>query len=263
MKKIDNKIKISVSIQRQMAFTLAEVLIVLGIIGVVAALTIPTLMTKTQNQEYITALKKAYTETNQALKLLANDNGCAGDLKCTGFFAKGLADPDNTFGDELVKYFHVAKNCKTDINQGCLPTSTNTNFDGTGTTYNKDTNTHYKFVTSDGMSFIINNYANNCITDGTEGSSNYSTGKTGNMSQTCGDILIDINGLKKPNRYGRDTFFFFITNGKGPLIYPDGGSDFINPWIDNSGTPTTCIPTNPKSQFCAGRVMEEGWQMNY
>ena len=41
------------------AFTLAEVLITLGIIGVVAAMTMPTLMNQTQGAQYKTAYKKA------------------------------------------------------------------------------------------------------------------------------------------------------------------------------------------------------------
>ena len=44
---------------KRIAFTLAEVLITLGIIGVVAALTIPTLIQKYEKQVYITQLKKA------------------------------------------------------------------------------------------------------------------------------------------------------------------------------------------------------------
>ncbi|MBP7211391.1 type II secretion system protein, partial [bacterium] len=48
------------------AFTLAEVLITLGIIGVVAALTIPTLMQRTQDREAISALKKFYSTLSSA-----------------------------------------------------------------------------------------------------------------------------------------------------------------------------------------------------
>ena len=42
-------------------FTLAEVLITLVIIGVIASMTIPTLMNKTNKQEYVSRLKKAYS----------------------------------------------------------------------------------------------------------------------------------------------------------------------------------------------------------
>ena len=55
--------------QFKRGFTLAEVLITITIIGVVAALTIPTLITNYQKQETIVKLKKIYAVMNQALKL--------------------------------------------------------------------------------------------------------------------------------------------------------------------------------------------------
>ena len=54
------------------AFTLAEVLITLGIIGVVAALTLPTLIQNHQKQVYVTQLKKAYSTINNAYNKMAN-----------------------------------------------------------------------------------------------------------------------------------------------------------------------------------------------
>ena len=55
-------------------FTLAEVLITLGIIGIVAAMTIPTLMTNYQKKTTATRVKKAYAEILQAIKLSEVDN---------------------------------------------------------------------------------------------------------------------------------------------------------------------------------------------
>lgn len=55
--------------KRKNAFTLAEVLITLGIIGVVAAMTVPTLVGQTGEQEYRTGLKKAVSTINQAAQL--------------------------------------------------------------------------------------------------------------------------------------------------------------------------------------------------
>lgn len=57
------------------AFTLAEVLITLGIIGVVAALTLPILIQNYRNNEVETKLKKVYSTMNQAIKLSEIDNG--------------------------------------------------------------------------------------------------------------------------------------------------------------------------------------------
>ena len=57
------------------AFTLAEVLITLSIIGVIAAITVPTLMTNIEHQKTAVFLKKAHTVLNQATKMSTVDNG--------------------------------------------------------------------------------------------------------------------------------------------------------------------------------------------
>ncbi len=68
------------------AFTLAEVLITLTIIGVIAAMTIPTLASKYQKHVYVVGLKKAYAELAQAFKMIPLAEDCAaGDYSCAGF----------------------------------------------------------------------------------------------------------------------------------------------------------------------------------
>lgn len=57
------------------AFTLAEVLITLGVIGVVAAITIPTLIQNYQKQVTVNRLKETYSILEQAVKMSEIDNG--------------------------------------------------------------------------------------------------------------------------------------------------------------------------------------------
>ncbi len=59
--------------KKKLAFTLAEVLITLGIIGVVAAMTIPTLMTNVKAKKLRTQFLKSYSIVQQAIKLMEND----------------------------------------------------------------------------------------------------------------------------------------------------------------------------------------------
>ena len=59
---------------RSNAFTLAEVLITLGIIGIVAAMTIPTLIQNYQKRAYVAGLQKAYAQLAQAFKLAMADD---------------------------------------------------------------------------------------------------------------------------------------------------------------------------------------------
>ena len=60
---------------KNLGFTLAEVLITLGIIGVVAAMTIPTLMSTFAKQRTETQLKAFYSRINQTIKMSIADNG--------------------------------------------------------------------------------------------------------------------------------------------------------------------------------------------
>ena len=57
------------------AFTLAEVLITLGIIGIVASLTLPTIIEQHQKLETVTKIKKAYSTLSQAIERAKVDNG--------------------------------------------------------------------------------------------------------------------------------------------------------------------------------------------
>lgn len=54
---------------KRSGFTLAEVLVTLVIIGIIAAMTIPTLLNNTNSQEYRSAIKKAIAMTNQAITM--------------------------------------------------------------------------------------------------------------------------------------------------------------------------------------------------
>lgn len=60
---------------RKGAFTLAEVLITLGIIGVVAALTLPSLIQKYQEQVLENQLKKMYSTISQGIQKAMADDG--------------------------------------------------------------------------------------------------------------------------------------------------------------------------------------------
>src|SRR5574344_184193 len=102
---------------KRSAFTLAEVLIVLGIIGIVASMTIPTLMNKVAKQEYLTALKKFYsTQTDGWSRLLADEG--VQQLEDTSVFQSMTASSCSPsyanyafckpFFDNLKKYFRFS-----------------------------------------------------------------------------------------------------------------------------------------------------------
>ncbi|MCK7488699.1 MAG: type II secretion system GspH family protein [Bacillus subtilis] len=262
--------------KKSLGFTLAELLITLTIIGIVATLTIPALQRAYEKQQIVTSLQTVVTTGNAALKKMAADKGCIDDLLCSGVFehsGRTAAEHTKDVGDELVKYFNVAKNCSNTTNMNCWAASYNYNFDGSGsnTTNINTSNIYYKFIATNGMAYFIhlNSTCNN----------NWSNNKTGHLRQNCGSLFVDINGPNKgPNYRGRDIFGFYISNGKGALLYPYGGSDALYlmfmkfSW--NQETPQVtddlCSPksdnpaaTGRDGSYCTGRIMEKSWRVDY
>ena len=163
-------------------FTLAEVLITLGIIGVVAALTIPTLIKNYQKKAATTAAKKAYSTLSQAYLQILKENedgvsSCAtNDSRCLGnLFSPVLKSTNSKL---WIPQSEIAEGCWEDKDLDDLR------------------ETHYCISTIDGISYDFD--------------MEYSA--KGGIVQT--KIYVDINGLKKPNRYGKDRFEFLIYNQK-------------------------------------------------
>lgn len=179
-------------------FTLAEVLITLGIIGVVAALTIPTLMQNADERANVVALKKAFSTLSNAYKLAEQENGTPD----TWGIVAGPA-PSPPMLNNLKPYLRVDKDC-TDGSQGCFPPGVNylflaSSLGGQGVTDNWG---YPKLKLVDGTLILAIGDNPNC-TD------NY--GNSLALKNACGRIYIDVNGFKKPNQYGKDFFAFYLT----------------------------------------------------
>src|SRR5574344_1910575 len=190
--KVKNRVKFS---QYKSAFTLAEVLIVLGIIGVVAAFTIPTLMNKVQKHEYVVGLKKAYsTQMDGWSRLLADegvqqlDDTSVWQSMTDDCFTLQATDAScKPFLDNLKKYFRFSV--------VTAPSYQTYNLKGT-----KDTDyTDWTVLAfADGSVMSVGwfyKFANKA--DATRSEEIAAGG--GHMYSSQGDIVIDINGFKKPN----------------------------------------------------------------
>src|SRR5574344_1050038 len=90
---------------KRAGFTLAEVLIVLGIIGVVASFCIPTLIQKVQHQEIETKLKKFYSDVNQAINLSKSEYGDMDTWDYTDTVFEGGTANYETTKEWCEKYF--------------------------------------------------------------------------------------------------------------------------------------------------------------
>lgn len=204
------------------AFTLAEVLITLTIIGVVAATLIPSIITNSENRELITLAKKNYSILNQALLRYKADGGSMSDMF--------PPDKDSNYSlDQIAPYLNVQKKC----------TTTQICWNEKSVYLNKINNGYGTYVSGD--SYYGKNRANAILGDGArisitnnganitksvqcdnkrDSDGNYlldANGKTTPVYCTFTNyafIYIDTNGAKGPNKFGYDNFEFRIYENK-------------------------------------------------
>ena len=221
-------------------FTLAETLITLGIIGVVAAMTIPTLMAIYQKKQAATRLKKAFSIIQQTVRLSQDDNGGLESwdttLKGTDFFHKYIADYVK-FTDEYTS-------------KELMSAAPRTLLDGSayfGTTYGSDNTTSAHFTLLDGTMITMN------LNSGAE------------KGLWVG---IDVNGLSKPNRIGIDTFLFFLSSEYGLRPLGDPGTPknwnygtYSRTKVGPKGTHGNACAKNKSGYWCAALIIYDGWEM--
>lgn len=207
------------------AFTLAEVLITLGIIGIVAAMTLPAIIEDTRERQTIIKLKKAYSVLqNVSLKVRAEH----GDLNMWS------DDSKEFFMKEVSKNLKVIKEC----NQGILCSRS-------------FAYSYPAVILSDGTALAFPTRQTNSGNNGGVCSSPASERRRINLHYNyCATVLVDINADKKPNKLGEDVFEFrFFTNGVVPngvdnverkQGYPNVAAENFTKCLDNKGGHGAC-----------------------
>ena len=187
---------------KKKGFTLAEVLITIGIIGVVATLTIPSLVSNYRKKVYVTQLQRSYNEVSNALmQLMAEENV---DSLSESSLGNGGAY------NFITNYLRIKKT-GSDAFAG--------NYTGIGGYGSYSYNSLGAGYSDGGTCAVMNTGAGICITDFKKG-------------YGYGQIVVDTNGKGGPNVYGRDLFAFkFYNNGEvgsaqgSSYSYSYGGSD--------------------------------------
>lgn len=172
---------------KKIGFTLAEVLITLGIIGVVAAMTIPTLVSKSQQRQHVIAWRKAYSSLAQAVRLMQADEATPEDF-VDSFKTQG--EQEFAYATALSHYMKLGKICHEGkaVEEGCLDRA-------------------YPIYYLNGESW--GNFGQ------VGGGATCTTILDGSLM--CFDsyiVVIDVNGYTKPNTYGKDIFFALIDFNK-------------------------------------------------
>jgi prepilin-type N-terminal cleavage/methylation domain-containing protein len=184
--------------RKYIGFTLAEVLITLGIIGIISAMTIPTLIQKYKERVTVNKVKNMYATFSQALKLAIAENG---EVDGWDYTATRTEQGASSFAKYLKPYFKIALDCGKNITGVCNMKQT---FALNGDSWNYYNGTeYYKLILNDGSKiwFRIN---------GT-GACKEPDRKIQNV---CALIWYDVDGTKEKNIIGKDIFVFFIMKDK-------------------------------------------------
>lgn len=165
--------------KRRFGFTLAEVLITLGIIGVVAAMTIPTLMNSTGQAEFKSGFKKAISALNQAVTM----NVALADSDFSVLNGASFAT-DGSIANMFLTRMNVVSTTTAFLSTAGLIDEGKT--DNTSPSVSGTTN--YTLFLNDGSAIGIKVAAANCI-----------LGTAAVTGGSC-SAIVDVNGAKKPNR---------------------------------------------------------------
>ncbi|MDR1167301.1 MAG: type II secretion system GspH family protein [Heliobacteriaceae bacterium] len=221
----------------QCAFTLAEVLITLGIIGVVASLTMPALIQSRNDKAAVVKVKKAYSVIANAVRLWQMEEGCDTDVAdCLGSYT--TFDCKNAFAGIESKLNIVDRRYQTEaltdvtwlpaVSYGLDGAANQNSWAGA----DKLTAGNYicRYLLNDGVTMSVH------LPDDFNKS---------------GTIFIDINGVKAPNRVGKDIFPVGIgsngssSKGVNPYFVQDSSSDHHGMCAYRSGN--ECSPDDGKS----------------
>ena len=234
-------------------FTLAEVLITLGIIGVVAAMTLPTLIQNQQKRSLEVATQKFYSTMSQAVKKYMADEG-VDDLRNTPLTdmsedGSGGEDTYKACEDFVQKYLKVAKVCE----DGCFADNykmLNGEISGVLGLKSEEKLFQGTFMLADGTVFDID---------------------YGDPWKPI-ELYVDVNGRKGPNKIGYDLW--------NMTIFYDGSIDesFVNPECKKYGGRKYCTngnsPSDVREAFfrycnenpyggCFGHFLENNFKFDY
>jgi prepilin-type N-terminal cleavage/methylation domain-containing protein len=175
-------------------FTLAEVLITLGVIGIVAALTMPALISNTQEKITVVKLKKIYSVLDNAMRMAVIEHGTADN------WGLSYGDANNVL-EKLSPYLNINENCGTSEAACGFYEGTYKSLSGVSGQFTGNFAVGFgKIRLNDGIPVAV-------------------------WAQPAGDsygvLVVDINGAQKPNVSGKDAFWFYIAKDR---ISPTGDS---------------------------------------
>lgn len=264
---------------KKRGFTLSEVLVTLSVIGVISALTVPNLVQKSNNTINAQALSSNISNLENAFSTMLAEEDVNSLFKTQAWGLVNLAPAGqaqmgidvNNFVGNLSRYLknngQKTEVQITEMYEDSLPmTFLNGNGGADADVINSVGIGHVYVLMKTGAIAFIHPQASNprnrqdVINAG------------GSLFDVAARVLIDVNGIKAPNRIGRDIFAFYL--GDDAVLHPLGGfnvavylGDIDNVWTaEDAAKSFTCLDRNfamTPGYGCTARVIEEGFQINY
>ena len=236
--KVDSPLTTHNSLVKAIAFTLAETLVVMGIIGVVAALTIPNLNQSTGDREKVAKVKKVYANLTDAFGRATAVYGPIDEWFIN--LPEGVT-ANQRLADRMTEFMKISKSCGGD-GSGCFPDDDYKTLDDDTDESPINWNEEPMYLLADGTAIDFYIYDENCSTTG---------GQLKN--ELCGFLYVDIDGVKGSNTLGKDYLLFHVAKSG---IYPQGAQITE----DNSANyGKSCFE---RGAGCAGWIIEMG-NMDY
>lgn len=235
---------------KKLAFTLAEVLLVIAIIGTVSVLTVNNAVKSTGTAEKITQLKKTYDILQAAVMAGMND---AGSPYKWGAYGSGTESDDYNkaiIEKVLVPHLKLQQNCGT--GSGCWKSTVKANISNDPPTLNTSTE-WYKFVLANGASVAIELVQLDGDTPIYDDSMLLLAGDYP-TDQMVGVVYVDVDGPNKgAGKAGDDVFSFVLFNENG--LYPYGNNVTLEK--SNSDRDSSCPSMG---EFCTAWALYKGNQ---
>lgn len=230
------------------AFTLAEVLITITILGAIAAITLPVILSDINKNTWANSYKTNINVLNAGFKqMMAQED--VEDLRDTTLWSDFVTEDVTTKNDditrELRKYFKVDK---VDENwPDTIYTLSNTEYE------NNSVRFYLPNTATLNIKFMNDRTFRRCTEDQL-------------FCHPVAEILLDVNGDKRPNIIGKDIYSLVL--GEDGVLYPNG-SEATNKYDPETyplwDTEAGCQGKDPKGDglSCAARVVDEGFKINY
>jgi len=190
------------------AFTLAEVLITLAVIGIVAALTIPVLINYAFERQAVSKAKETYSILAQAILQWQTDNGCVADS------AKCAYDPWYGIGKQILPYLKTVESYNFSVSSSIPVTSAIQWLPEKTTTFSVTVDT----ANGVGYGMLDRTLEYNIASVALLANGSVVVISGNNPSNAF--VMFDINGPKKPNRVGKDQFVASLSNNQSPTFNP-------------------------------------------